>query len=329
MDDFRLPLIAAPLAAGAASLALLPVLIRARILPDQPNERSLHSAPVPRSGGIAIMLPVLICGWLAAPEFRLALACALLLALMSFLDDLRPLSPALRLLVHVLAAVALIFFGFDHWSLMLALGAMIATVWMTNLYNFMDGSDGLAGGMSTFGFACYALIAAMQGHAAIAVVSACIAVCAMTFLLFNFHPAKIFMGDTGSIPLGFLAAAVGITGWDRGLWPAYVPVLIFSPFIVDATVTLIHRLANREKIWVAHRNHYYQRLVRMGMGHRSTALAEYALMAAATISAVAMTELSAGFQITLLAIWISGYVALAMIIDRRWRHHQERTDGSI
>ena len=329
MDEFRLPLIAAPMAAGSASLALLPLLIRARALPDQPNARSLHSAPVPRSGGVAIMLPVLISGWLAAPELRLALACALLLALMSFLDDLRPISPALRLLVHVLAAAVLIFAGFNHWPLILALGAVIATVWMTNLYNFMDGSDGLAGGMSTFGFACYALIATMQGHAALAIVSASIAVCAMAFLLFNFHPARIFMGDTGSIPLGFLAAAVGLTGWDQGLWPAYVPVLIFSPFIVDATVTLTHRLANKEKVWVAHRNHYYQRLVRMGMGHRSTALAEYALMASAAASAVAMTEISVGFQIALLSAWIMVYIALAMVIDRRWRHHQKGAHGSV
>ncbi len=329
MDDFRLPLIAAPLAAGAASLALLPLLIRARALPDQPNERSLHSAPVPRSGGVAIMLPVLVSGWLAAPELRLALACALLLALMSFLDDLRPISPALRLLVHVLAAAVLIFAGFSHWPLILALCVVVATVWLTNLYNFMDGSDGLAGGMSAFGFACYAIIAAMQGHTALTIVSASIAMCAMAFLLFNFHPARIFMGDTGSIPLGFLAAAVGVTGWDQGLWPAYVPVLIFSPFIVDATMTLMHRLANKEKVWVAHRNHYYQRLVRMGMGHRSTALAEYALMAAAAGSAIAMTQISVGFRIALLSIWIMAYVVLAMAIDHRWRHHQERVHGSV
>lgn len=275
------------------------------------------------------MLPVLASGWLAAPELRLTLACALLLALMSFLDDFRPISPALRLFVHVLTAAVLIFAGFNHWPLILALCMVIATVWMTNLYNFMDGSDGLAGGMSALGFGCYALIAAMQGHPAITVVSASIAMCAMVFLLFNFHPARIFMGDTGSIPLGFLAAALGIAGWDQGLWPAYVPVLIFSPFIVDATVTLMHRLANREKVWVAHRNHYYQRLVRMGMGHRSTALAEYALMAAAAGSAVAMTQFSAGFRIALLSVWIMAYAALAMVVDRRWRHHQEQTHGSV
>ena len=319
MDDFRFQLIT-PLAAGAASLALLPMLIRSRLLPqDSPNERSLHASPVPRSGGMAIMLPVLVASWLVAPELRLALGCAAVLALMSFVDDLKPIPPALRLLVHMGAAATLVLAGFSHWSVALALIMVPIVVWATNLYNFMDGSDGLAGGMAVAGFGCYALLASAGGHAGLTLVCASIACCSVAFLVFNFHPARIFMGDMGSIPLGFLAAALGATGWDQGLWPAPLPFLVFSPFIVDASLTLARRLARGEKVWLAHREHYYQRLVRMGAGHRNIALAEYVLMATTAGSAIAMLRLTPGAQFALLCAWALVYLALAAIIDRRWR----------
>ena len=161
------------------------------------------------------------------------------------------------------------------WQAVLAL----ATMWVTNLYNFMDGSDGLAGGMALFGFGAYALAAWLAGDAVFVVVAASIAAAAAAFLVFNFPPAKVFMGDAGSIPLGFLAAALGILGWRAGHWPLWFPVLVFSPFIIDASVTLARRLLRGERVWRAHRSHYYQRLVQLGWGHRNTALAEYALMA--------------------------------------------------
>ena len=117
------------------------------------------------------------------------------------------------------------------WQAVLAL----ATMWVTNLYNFMDGSDGLAGGMALFGFGAYALSAWLAGDAVFVVVAASIAAASAAFLVFNFPPAKVFMGDAGSIPLGFLAAALGILGWRAGHWPLWFPVLVFSPFIIDAS----------------------------------------------------------------------------------------------
>ena len=101
---------------------------------------------------------------------------------------------------------------------------------------------------------------------------------AAAFLIFNFHPAKIFLGDSGSIPLGFLASGLGLLGAQRGNWPLWFPLMVFSPFIVDATVTLLRRLLSGDKIWQAHREHFYQRLILSGFGHRNTALAEYVLM---------------------------------------------------
>ena len=96
------------------------------------------------------------------------------------------------------------------------------------------------------------------------------------------------MGDVGSIPLGFVAAAIGVYGWYSAIWPAWLPLLAFSAFIVDTTLTLAQRAARGEHLWQAHRKHYCQRLVRMGLGHRRTALAEYVLMAATGISALSL-----------------------------------------
>jgi UDP-N-acetylmuramyl pentapeptide phosphotransferase/UDP-N-acetylglucosamine-1-phosphate transferase len=196
---------------------------------------------------------------------------------------------------------------------------------MTNLYNFMDGSDGLAGGMTVSGFACYAMIAFLAGHIELGVASACVASGALAFLLFNFHPARIFMGDSGSIPLGFLAAAFGLVGWQQGIWPISVPLIAFSPFIADATVTLVRRIAAGDIIWKPHRDHYYQRLIRMGHSHRQTALMEYALMASTSCSAIAVVALPGGWQAAAIAGWIIIYILLASSIDRSWKQHLEQT----
>ena len=199
------------------------------------------------------------------------------------------------------------------------LTAILVIVWMTNLFNFMDGSDGLAGGMALFGFLFLALRAAWVGDAAFASLNAVVAAGALGFLGFNFHPARVFMGDAGSIPLGFLAGLVGFAGWVSGVWPIWFPLLVFSPFIVDATVTLSRRLVRGEKVWQAHREHYYQRLILLGRGHRKTALLEYALMIAAGLSALWGAAQSAVTQAILLGAWVLTYLALARAIDRRWR----------
>jgi UDP-N-acetylmuramyl pentapeptide phosphotransferase/UDP-N-acetylglucosamine-1-phosphate transferase len=132
------------------------------------------------------------------------------------------------------------------------------------------------------------VLAALHGGAALAVVSLCICVAALGFLPFNFAPARVFLGDAGSIPLGFLAAAIGVIGWREGLWQPWIPLVVFSPFIIDATVTLGCRALRGLRLTEAHREHYYQRLAQSGFGHRNTALLEYALMLVAAAAAVMM-----------------------------------------
>lgn len=305
------------LASGAARLAL-----------DRPNHRSLHASPIPRTGGLALMAGV-FAGWAAVLHDGLGavllLACGLVAV--SFLDDVRGLAARWRFLAHFLAAAGFVVCLLPGVGLLPAALLVLAAVWMTNLYNFMDGSDGLAGGMALFGFSFYALAAGFAGDAGFALASLSIATAALAFLMFNFHPARVFLGDAGSIPLGFLAAVLGLLGWHRGLWPLWFPALVFSPFTVDASATLAKRLWRGAKVWQAHREHYYQRLVQMGWGHRNTALAEYALMAAAGGSAVWGGGQSAATQVGLLAAWVVIYLILMRTVDVKWRLFSRLTDA--
>jgi UDP-N-acetylmuramyl pentapeptide phosphotransferase/UDP-N-acetylglucosamine-1-phosphate transferase len=210
--------------------------------------------------------------------------------------------------------MCLLSLGLTGWTL---LAGMLAVVWMTNLYNFMDGSDGLAGGMAAIGFGALALAAMLGDAAGLAALCAAIAAAALAFLRFNFPPARVFMGDAGSIPLGFMAATLGIVGAMQDVWPWLFPLLVFSPFIVDASVTLIRRGLRGEKVWRAHRSHYYQRVVLLGATHRQLALAAYALMLAAAALAFALL-LFRLYTAWLLILSAAIYLLIFLAIDWRW-----------
>jgi UDP-N-acetylmuramyl pentapeptide phosphotransferase/UDP-N-acetylglucosamine-1-phosphate transferase len=287
---------------------------------DQPNERSLHNKPVPRIGGLAIMGGICAGGLIGAGQNAIGwLVLPILLALLSLGDDIYKLPVSVRLPIHVvIALLGAVLFGQGELGVMQWLFVAAAIVWMTNLFNFMDGSDGLAGGMAAIGFLFLGLEAWTSGNTQFAIMNWTIVSAAFAFLLFNFHPARIFMGDSGSIPIGFLAAAHGFYGFKDGLWPAWFPILVFSPFIVDATITLLKRLLRGDKIWHAHREHYYQRVILLGHGHRKTALLEYAVMIAAGLSALWGVGQADMLQAILLGVWGLCYLVLARVIDRRW-----------
>ena len=314
-----------PLIALVVSGALVALLLRGRVATlalDLPNQRSLHSTPTPRLGGIGIIGGV-AAGWAyagAAIEPLLLTALVLLIAV-SLLDDFKGAGVAWRLLIHLasaaLAAVA-VMHGQQWWLVALA---ALATAWMINLYNFMDGADGLAGGMAVIGFAAYGAAALIGSDYAFAAVNLSVAAAALGFLLFNFPPARVFMGDAGAIPLGCLAAALGIAGALRGAWPWWFGLVIFSPFIVDASLTLAKRTLRGARVWQAHREHYYQRLVQSGWGHRKTACAEYALMAACAIAAVVIARRDASVQLAVLAGLAALYGVLAGALERYLARH--------
>ncbi|HWP95039.1 MAG TPA: glycosyltransferase family 4 protein [Gammaproteobacteria bacterium] len=302
---------------------------------DHPGERSLHHMPVPRTGGVAIVFGiatacVLLVAWDLMPDEAVRLApAALPVTLVSFADDLRGVRAGVRLAVHFGAAGALLVLGFLPERLALPgfevplgtlggwLFGMLWLAWMTNLYNFMDGIDGLAGGMAVIGFGALAVLGWLAGAYGYAVVCLVIAAAAGGFLVFNFPPARMFMGDTGSATLGFLAGGAVLWGDTRGLYPLWLGVLVFSPFIVDATVTLLRRALAGEKVWLPHRGHFYQRLVQAGWSHRQTVCAEYFLMLGCALSVIflSITRRDA-IDAACAAGWIVLYAALAGAIDR-------------
>jgi UDP-N-acetylmuramyl pentapeptide phosphotransferase/UDP-N-acetylglucosamine-1-phosphate transferase len=302
---------------------------------DEPNARSLHTHPIPISGGIAILIgftisTALAC-WLTIPtqNFFLLGISGLLIAIISFIDDCRHVSILYRLVIHFFVAYLLLWQGqFELtylvlpgmiWELPLFLQISLSfffVVWMINLYNFMDGMDGFAGGMTVFGFTTLAILGGLADHQFFMVMNLIIACAAGGFLVFNFPPARIFMGDTGASSLGFLAAAFSLWGNREGIFPLWVALLVFSPFIVDATMTLLRRLIRGEKIWIAHKSHYYQRLVQLGWGHKRTVLWEYALMATCSVSAMFVLYLPIYAQWILLIGWVFIYILLMYLVGR-------------
>jgi len=311
-----LPLLCLLLVAGLLKL-LLASGWAARIAMDLPNERSLHAAPIPRIGGIVLVGIALAASAAVAPALRPVLLIAALLATVSAWDDRHGLRVALRFAVHLAAAAGAIVVLPVDVPLWLAIVLVLLLTWAMNLYNFMDGSDGMAGGMALFGFGALG-IAALNESPAMAAASFCIAAAAAGFLWHNFHPARVFLGDAGSIPLGFLAGSLGLAGWADGLWPWWFPLLVFSPFIVDASLTLPARVLRGRKPWQAHREHAYQRMVAGGLGHRRTALLWYLLMAACAVSALLGLRLSAAGQWALMAGWAVIYGILAAVTTRRF-----------
>jgi len=312
------------LAAFVIALLCLRVLVSdfgRRLVLDRPNERSLHQHPVPRTGGLAIIAGVAAGCLVGEPGFGVTLGLAAALAVVSFLDDIFDLRTSIRLALHLVAASAtlLVELRFPGWVLFVVF--VLAIAWYANLYNFMDGSDGLAGGMALIGFGAYAVAAALSGVHPLAELSVVLAAASAAFLTRNFHPASIFMGDVGSVPLGFLAGALGLIGWNDGVWPIWFPILVFAPFVCDATLTLIKRLLRGERVWQAHRDHYYQRLVRMSFGHRGTAAVEYAVMLACTATALFARDASVPGQVATLAGAVAVLASIAVWVDIRWARH--------
>jgi len=300
----------------------------ARVALDQPNDRSLHERPVPRTGGIALLVGTATSLAFGAAALALAGLLALALAALSFVDDVRGLPSGVRLVGHLAAAATIVWYLLTPMHPLEMALLILAVGWLTNLYNFMDGSDGLAGGMTFFGFGAYALAAGVAGDAALATLATALAASAAAFLLLNFPPARIFLGDVGSVPLGFLAGALGLVGWRDDLWPLWFPLLVFGPFIGDATITLVRRLARGERLWQAHREHYYQRLVRMGAGHRGAALIGYALMLFCGAAALYGRAQAPMLQAAVFTATCALLAGAAVWIDVRWWRHCRRGEAS-
>lgn len=301
--------------------------LKTRDIVDRPTKRSSHLESTLRGGGLAIVSVILI-SWAVidwgpailgvrdpVPGMAWIIAATVAIAVTSWLDDLWGLSPFIRLAAHAVAIAAIlslvplpgrIFQGLLPPTVELVLAGLI-WLWFVNLFNFMDGIDGISGIETvTIGLGIVTVSLVADIEETLLLLSVAVTATMLTFLKWNWHPAKIFLGDVGSVPLGFLLGWLLLNLAALGQWAAamILPAYYFS----DATITLARRALRGEKVWLAHRQHYYQRAVASGLGHAAVSLriayTGAALIALAGISAagwpVAGLASAAGVVVVLL-----------------------------
>lgn len=319
----------------AVAAAFLTEVIRKRALAhgvlDVPNARSSHAVATPRGGGLAIVVTLLAALGIAGISgslngaFATAMAAgATLVAGVGYLDDVRGLSAMPRLLVHFAASIVTIGtlarFGPDPGlfsalpTLVAAILLVLGLVWSLNLFNFMDGIDGFAASQAAFvGLASAGLMCVHQPSIpAVVVLPLATAGACGGFLAWNWPPARIFMGDVGSGFLGFWLAALALVLNQAGALDIWASVILGSAFIGDSTVTLLRRVARRERWYEAHRSHAYQHLSRRWGTHRSVTLLLWALNVgmALPLAAVSLAAPQAAPVIALGALVGFGLLAL-------------------
>ena len=308
---------------------------------DVPNARSLHARPVPRAGGYAVWVGFLAAAIAFAPAYPGGwigwLPAWAALTAVSGLDDQREVRVVPRLAVHAGAALWAAAWLATQWPggsndaatiVPATIAAALLIAWSSNLYNFMDGTDGLAATMGAVGFTAYGLAAMAPATAVMAGAPSpyasapaffALAAAIVPFLAVNRPRASMFLGDVGAVPLGFLASAFGLAGIAGGAWPAWFPLLVFLPFIADATLTLARRARRRERLWEGHRSHFYQRLHQLGAGHGGTLAVYAAVMVGAAATALACRRWAPAAGWWALAAWFAVVVMLFATIDYHWR----------
>lgn len=256
-------------------------LLKSRNILDHPNARSSHVSPTPKGGGIAVVAVVcatwLGAGWesSAAHTIGVVVGAGLGLAALSWWDDLRGLNPLIRLFGHALAVAGVLIYaplgGPVFGGLLPAgldtLAAGLLWLWFINLFNFMDGIDGIAGTeTATIGGGVALIAVVSQMSPLITIFGLSLAAAALGFLRWNRHPAKIFLGDVGSVPLGFLLGWLLLLLARQGEWGAALILPLY--YLADATITICRRALRGEKVWQAHREHFYQHAVQSGLSHK-------------------------------------------------------------
>jgi Fuc2NAc and GlcNAc transferase len=273
-------------------------------LMDMPNERSSHSVPTPRGGGLSIPLVwtagLILMAVLGLLDDRVALALVgggAAIALLGWIDDHTPLRASVRLVAQLVAAAWTVFLigaprSLDLGIAVLPLGTMgaplavLGLVWLINLFNFMDGIDGLAGSEAVLGGIAFTVVLMLAGQNGLAMCALLLAAASAGFLFWNWPPARIFMGDVGSAFIGFAFGGILLAAQPTNV-PALLLLLPLGVFITDATYTLVRRLLRGERVYEAHRTHIYQQLVQRGWSHREVTLIATMVNAALGVFATA------------------------------------------
>jgi len=339
---FALAFLASFIASWLAVRWLITYLARNNIV-DSPNERSMHSGDIPRGGGLVIAGAVLLCLLILAvtgerPQFFGGLAlCIGSWAALSWSDDKFDLSPKLRFSIQIaIASLTVVLFGWVDRFVGIDLAwagpvfSVFGLLWLANLNNFMDGMDGLAASQAIIGSLTFTVWFAYLGDWQLATVCITVVAASYGFLLWNWQPAKIFMGDVGSISLGALYATLIIIAANRHQIPVFSLLLIFAVFIGDATFTIINRIRKGEKFWLPHRSHFYQRAGLAGVKHANVVLVAIIMMALcsvfATLSVLYRDTIALLGGVTLVMLSAAGYWVVMIEKRSAKRHQRSNTD---
>lgn len=308
---------------------------------DRPNPRSSHLAPVPKSGGIAIVATFVVGSliiYFYADHARIDdgyfwgyVISAVVLAIVSFADDVLQKTFLVKIVTQIFCTGAVLASGVvinrlavPYWGELPlgGLGYLLTFLWilgLTNAYNFMDGLDGLAAGVAVIAAAFLCAIALQQKSVFVYLNSYVLLAAAAGFLVFNLPPAKIFMGDVGSAFLGFTFAALAVIGasLDLGHLSFYIVPLLLFHFIFDTAFTFFRRLLRGEKVHLAHRTHLYQLLNQLGYSHRAVSVFHYAVAAVQGTAAFASLALPADRRLLIFIPFLLFDAAYARWVLRR------------
>ena len=303
--------------------------LQSKNIVDLPNERSMHQGSIPRGGGLVIVglliTTFIALAWLTN-RYQLFIALALTVSawsLLSWLDDCNNLSPKFRLAIQSLLAIFMII-AFGHITTVqisesisiiipgLGLAAtFFGIIWFANLYNFMDGMDGLAASQTIIAASTMTVWFWQYGDQGLAISCLVLASSTYGFLLLNWHPAKIFLGDVGSVTIGAFFTILMIWAVTRYDFPILSFVILFAVFVADATITVLQRLIKREKVWLPHQQHYYQRLAKLGFAHNKIVIAQIVLMLICSI--IASITIAERDRIIIGGLIAMGVILIALI----------------
>lgn len=266
-----------------------------------PGDRQSHQRATPTGGGLGLIFSIVVTTLcleliVSLPYFwwQKVLPGVLLLTIVGWRDDKLSVSPLLRLLIQLAVSVWLIGFGvleFPLKDMVFWTGAIVAMIWLMNVYNFMDGSDGMAGFQGVFAGVTMAVLFQLDGEYSMALIALVVAAACVGFLPLNFPFAKVFMGDASSVPLGFIFAALAVYGIQSGSFGLTLSILIMSVFLVDATLTLLSRVFQGERWYTAHARHVYQRLIAQGWSHRRVLVLYQAVNVVLVLPAIVLAKI--------------------------------------
>lgn len=276
-----------------SSVLIIPAVIKLQIL-DLPNERKIHSKVMPKAGGLGIFIPViflLLYNYAVKSnthynDYIVISSSLLILMITGLIDDKKDISAKKKLLFQLIASVITVFSGirFYIFSNIIA-DYILSIIWIVgiiNAVNLIDGLDGLAAGIGIISCGCFCILGYKYDAYIIKLISLMLIGSSSGFLFYNFRPAKIFMGDTGSLPLGYILAVLGLFSTKRigGFTSIYIPIIILGIPIYDTLLSIFRRKINNRSIFAPDRNHFYNLLMDIkGLSHVKTVLTLYAISA--------------------------------------------------